>query len=259
MLRFWDSGLWIVIAALNCLALFMTWRTRGFVRYPYATLYLGAILLLDALRGVFFIKFGLLSTEYYLAYWFTDYLARLLVCLAALEFIELALEGSRPQIARSAFFLSRLFVVVASGIVFISYCAPRLTNREGRLEFQLAIYLSSTLLVLLAWIAYGRRGRFELQPRMLIAAMGLNSAIYTAGMTMQHFAFTVAGRQAQPIVDIAMRSGPVGFLVLEGLWLYAVTRLGPPKATEAHEAELIPASDRPSTLTVAFTRAKEET
>jgi hypothetical protein len=256
--RLWDNSLAIVGLLLNCLGLLMTWRTRDSVRYLYTTVYFGSFLVLDSLRGVVFFKFGRYSTEYFLAYWFADCLARLLVCLAALEFIELALGRSTPQIAKPAFFLSRLFVVVASGIVFISYCVPRLTNREGGFEVKLAIYLPSTLLVLLAWIAYGRRGRFGLQPRMIIAALGLNSVISTAALTMQHFAVTVDNHQVQLIVSIATRVGPIAFLIMEALWLYAVTCLGPPKPTEAREGELIRASDSPSTLTVAFARATEE-
>jgi hypothetical protein len=217
------------------------------------------MLLLDPFSAVFYFKFGLHSLQFFLAYWFAEYLARLLLCLAALELIELALDGSRLGIAKPAFILSRLFVVVASGIVVISYYLPRLTNREGRFEFQLAIYVPSTLLVLLAWIAYGRRRRFELLPCMLIAAFGLTSAINIASLAMQQFALTVLGHQAGFVWNITRRASPVGALLLRALWLYAITFLGPPKTTEAREGEWIRAGDRPSALTVALARGKEET
>jgi hypothetical protein len=257
-MRLWDSGLLTVTLLLNCLGLVMTWRARGSVRYLYTTVYFASFLALDPLRCVVFFKFGHASTEYFLTYWFADYLARLLLCLAALEFIELALGGSRPQIAKPAFFLLRLFAVAASGIVFIVYCVPRLTSRGGHFEFELAIYLPSTLLVLLAWMAFAQRGRYELQPRILVAALGLNSVINLAAITMQQLAITVESHQLKLIVSIATRAGPVVFLIMEALWVYAVTCLGPPQEAEAREGEWIRASDSPSTLTVAFTRAKEE-
>ncbi len=256
-MNFWD-GVQGFGLALACVVLFMTWRRRVVARYSYATLYLASILLLDPLRAVFRLKFGLLSNEYYLAFWFGDYFARLLACLVALQFIELALEGSRLRIARLTFLLSRLFVVVVSGIAFISYYVPRLADRAGRFEFQLFIYLPATLLVLLAWIAYGRRGRSELQPRLLIAAIGLSSAVTLVSLALSHFAVVMNGHTPLTLF-FALHGGPIGFLVMAALWLYAVTCLGPADAVEAREGEFVRASGSLSVLAAVFNRAKEET
>ncbi|GEM_PF-2336264 len=257
-MSFWE-GLGFVTTGLICLTLFMAWRRRGLSKYPYAFLYLASFLILDPLRLVFYFKSGASSPEYFLVYWVADYPSRLLVSLAAMQFIELALEGSSLQIPRSAFVLSRFIVVVASGIVFVSYCIPRLFSRQGRFEYHLFLYAPSALLIILAWIACARLGRSEhaLQPRMLLAALGLNSAIFSSSIAMNQFALDVHGRT--PLISNFAQHGPqAGFLIMEMLWLYAVTCFEIPRAAEIRGRELIRASGSPLTLAAVFNRAKEE-
>ncbi len=257
-MSFVEEVVLIAVLALVCWTLFMMWRKRILARYPYATLYLASFVLLNPLRWMFCVKFGFWSTENFLAYWLGDYVPRLLVSLAAVQFIELALEESRLQIGRSTFLLARLIVVVVSGFVLISYYIPRLTNPQGRSAYKLFLYFPSTLLIFLAWIAYRRCDRSELQPRLLIAAIGLNSAINMASLAMHAFSLTVGGR-TQFLLNFTLPAEPIAFLVMELLWLYAAISLDPPNAIEARERELVRASGSLSVLAAVFSRAKEET
>src|SRR5260221_6776432 len=83
----------------------------SFRRFPYAILYIGGMLVADAIREVVLFRFGLPSKEYLLAYYFTDYQVVLLKCLGAIGFLEVALCQSRHGLPRRWAFLFRVSLV----------------------------------------------------------------------------------------------------------------------------------------------------
>jgi hypothetical protein len=91
---------------------------QGHGRYIYLSFYVGSMFVLDPVRRVFDNVYGFQSREYFLAYYFTDFLLLLLKCVAILVLFDIALQHSRWRMESRLAALLRIAFMIAVSSVF---------------------------------------------------------------------------------------------------------------------------------------------
>lgn len=228
-MSFLDRAFFIGCDALVVAFIGLSLYKGTFRRYLWLGLYASGILAGDQVRRFFLNGFGPRSTQYFYAYYGSDFVIVVLKYVAIISVFEIILRDSPfRKVARSAFLIF-FGLVAAISYALISHSVAHFYSRLI-IDFQQNMYFVSVLLTVLLCVTLGHLRVADPQLRILVYGLGASAALQTSNWALQRLLPEVAAKASWGVLQYVIPTATVAML---SLWCYALTRI--PSMAEAVE------------------------